>query len=53
MIVELRVSPAYCIFGVNLYSQEQTLIEQYGIEYINKELSKKSDFMYSLVKESK
>lgn len=38
--------------GVNLYSQEQTLIEQYGIEYTNKELSKKSDFMYSLFKES-
>lgn len=28
--------------GVNLFSSEKTLIEQYGIKYVNKELDKKS-----------
>jgi len=30
--------------GVNLYSDEQTLIEKYGTDYVNNEISKKSDF---------
>lgn len=30
--------------GTNLYSNEQTLIEKYGIDHVNKEISKKSTF---------
>lgn len=30
--------------GTNLFSDKKTLAEQYGIEYLNKELAKKSDF---------
>ena len=30
--------------GVNLYSDEKTLIEKYGFDYVNSELSKKSIF---------
>lgn len=31
--------------GVNLYSGQKTLLEQYGIQYVNTELSKNSDFI--------
>ncbi len=31
--------------GTNLYSGVKTLVEEYGVEVINSELSKKSDFM--------
>ncbi len=31
-------------FGVNLYSDKQTIIEKYGLDYINSELSKKSEY---------
>ena len=34
--------------GVNLYSDEQTLIEKYGYDYINEELKKKSTFYQNL-----
>ena len=30
--------------GVNLFSNEQTLVEKYGLEYLNTELSKKSNY---------
>jgi len=30
--------------GVNLFSDEQTLIERYGVEYVNEELKKTSKF---------
>jgi phosphoglycerol transferase len=36
--------------GVNLYSEESTLVEQYGISWLNKELSKQSDFMRHLIR---
>lgn len=35
--------------GVNLYSDEPTLIEKYGLEYIDEELRKKSTFYQNLV----
>ena len=34
--------------GVNLYSNEQTLVEKYGIDYLNNELKKKSSFYKNL-----
>lgn len=34
-------------FGVNLFSEEQTLYEKYGEEYLNEELLKYSDFYLS------
>ena len=30
--------------GTNLFSNEKTLIEKYGVEYVNKELKKVSRF---------
>ena len=36
--------------GVNLYSDQNTLIEEYGRDYCNKEMVRKSDFMNSLNK---
>lgn len=33
--------------GTNLFSQDQTDIEKYGLEYVDKELSKKSVFYNS------
>ena len=30
--------------GTNLFSEEQTLIEKYGLEYVDKELMKTSKF---------
>lgn len=30
--------------GVNLFSDEETLLERFGVEYINSEISKKSNF---------
>ena len=33
--------------GVNLYSGDETLVEKYGLEYINNELTKKSSFYNS------
>ena len=30
--------------GTNLFSEEQTLVEKYGVEYVNQELSKTSKF---------
>ncbi len=39
--------------GVNLYSDEPTLVEQYGIKYLNKELTKQSDFISKLPEQKK
>ena len=36
--------------GVNLYSDQDTLIEEYGRDYCNNEMVRKSDFMNSLNK---
>ena len=30
--------------GTNLFSEEQTLIEKYGVEYVNNELMRTSQF---------
>lgn len=38
--------------GTNLFSNKQTLVEQYGIDYINEELNKKSAFYNSNLLES-
>ena len=34
--------------GTNLFSKEETLLEKYGYDYLNKELKKKSSFMLKL-----
>ena len=34
--------------GTSLYSSEDTLIEEYGVDYVNEELNKHSDFMDNL-----
>lgn len=34
--------------GTNLFSENKTLIEQYGVEYVKSELNKKSDFIKKL-----
>lgn len=39
--------------GTNLFSDTETLTEQYGIGYMASELEKKSDFLMSLAKTSK
>ncbi len=36
--------------GTNLFSSEDTLLEQYGIDFLKKELSRKSDFLEQLEK---
>ncbi len=35
--------------GVNLFSTEKTLLEKYGYDYLNSELSKRSDFYNRLI----
>lgn len=35
--------------GVNLFSEEETLIEKLGLEYLNKEISKKSNYYDNVV----
>lgn len=36
--------------GTNLFSSEETLLEQYGTEYVKKELGRRSDFLSELEK---
>ncbi len=44
----VEISGNHLGLGVNLYSDEQTLVEKYGVEYCDSEMEKKSEFMDSL-----
>ncbi len=35
--------------GVNLFSNEKTLVEKYGVKYLNAELAKKSIFYNNFI----
>jgi phosphoglycerol transferase len=39
--------------GVNLFSDKKTLVEEYGLKYIDEELKKKSEFYHDKIIDDK